>query len=288
MLNCSKWTLMQPGHVDFLPSHLILSCGEAALSRGAAVQLQPGRGCSAWAGVGPELAGSLRGSRCSCAAEDPAGPPLQRPEPRSGMWTADQKMEKTSDVNGITWCGLLGGLHPAHSGLVSRGLRPWVHAAGKCPLHLSDEPTFALGNNRLWLMLPTFLSSFPVGTCWTAGPWWHQKKNCSSSNSFFALGKLVLLLSSWQLSVLQPSIHISIQRWTAAKKAVGQTRGHSSSRTTELQMRLGPPEGVQSSAVMNKRLLSIMMNLPTILVARHFHLSAFQAPTLPVWLRPSK
>lgn len=75
---------MQPGNVDLFPSPPV-SCGEAALLRGAAVQLQPSGGCSTWASVGPELAGSLRSSCRSCAAEDPAGPSLQRPEPRSGM-----------------------------------------------------------------------------------------------------------------------------------------------------------------------------------------------------------
>lgn len=41
---------------------------------------------------------------------------------------------KTSDGSYMTCCGLPGGLHPAHSGLVFRGLRPRVHATGKCSL----------------------------------------------------------------------------------------------------------------------------------------------------------
>lgn len=44
------------------------------------------------------------------------------------------KCKRCLTVNDITCCGLPGGLHSAHSRLVSRGLRPWVHAAGKCSL----------------------------------------------------------------------------------------------------------------------------------------------------------
>lgn len=50
----------------------------------------------------------------------------------------------------------------------------------------------------------------------------------------------------------------------------------------ELQRRLGSPKALQSSAVMMKRVLSILMNLPNTLVALLSHRSAFLAPTSPV------